>query len=97
MSVAQFRDNDASYTTWLAANVQGYVLNIRRSLNPSDARIHSHHSVRNLPVLGDYALPRKLTAGHAAYAAPHSRHTGIREAHIRTISANPALGAILRP
>ena len=40
MGVELFRDDDQGYAAWLAANVQGYVLNIRRSLNPSDARVH---------------------------------------------------------
>jgi len=40
VSVELFRDDDQGYAAWLAANVQGHVLNIRRSLNPSDARVH---------------------------------------------------------
>ena len=35
-----FRDNDQGYAAWLAVNGQGYVLNIQRTLNPSDARVH---------------------------------------------------------
>lgn len=34
------RDDDKGYAAWLAANAGGYVLNIQRSLNPSDARVH---------------------------------------------------------
>jgi hypothetical protein len=41
MSVELFRDSDQDCAAWLAANAQGYVLNIQRSLNPSDARMHS--------------------------------------------------------
>ena len=40
MSVHLFRDDDQGYAAWVAANAQGYVLNIQRSLNPSDARVH---------------------------------------------------------
>jgi hypothetical protein len=39
VSVELFRDDDR-YTGWLAANAHGYVLNIERSMNPSDARVH---------------------------------------------------------
>jgi hypothetical protein len=41
VSVELFRDDDRGYAAWLSANAQGYVLNIQRSLNPSDARVHS--------------------------------------------------------
>lgn len=40
LSVELLRDDDEGYATWLAVNVGGYVLNIQRSLIPSDARIH---------------------------------------------------------
>ncbi len=40
VSVELFRDDDQCYAAWLAANARGYVLNIQRSLNPSDARVH---------------------------------------------------------
>lgn len=40
MSVELFRDDDRAYTAWLTENVRGYVLNIQRSMNPSDARVH---------------------------------------------------------
>jgi hypothetical protein len=40
VSVELFRDDDHGYITWLAANPQGHVLNIQRTLNPSDARVH---------------------------------------------------------
>lgn len=38
--VRVFRDDDAAYLSWIAANPRGFVLNIRRSLNPVDARLH---------------------------------------------------------
>ena len=40
MSVELFRDDDRGYTAWLTENTRGYVLNIQRSMNPSDARVH---------------------------------------------------------
>jgi hypothetical protein len=40
VSVDQFRDNDRGYLAWTAAHTGGYVINIQRSLNPSDARLH---------------------------------------------------------
>ncbi len=40
MNVEQFRDNDRGYLTWTSAHPEGYVINIQRSLNPADARLH---------------------------------------------------------
>jgi hypothetical protein len=40
VSIELFRDDDQGYAAWLAANIQGYVLSIQRTLNPSDARVH---------------------------------------------------------
>jgi hypothetical protein len=40
VSVEVFRDDDAAYLAWLAANPRGYVINIQRALNPADARAH---------------------------------------------------------
>jgi hypothetical protein len=40
VSVELFRDNDDGYAAWLAGSVQGYVVNIQRTMNPSDARVH---------------------------------------------------------
>jgi hypothetical protein len=40
MSVELFSDDDRGYAAWLTANAAGYVLNIQRSMNPSDARVH---------------------------------------------------------
>jgi hypothetical protein len=38
--VREYRDDDAGYLDWLAANPDGYVINIRRSYNPTDGRVH---------------------------------------------------------
>lgn len=35
-----FRDDDDGYRDWLHSNPNGYVINIQRSGNPSDARLH---------------------------------------------------------
>lgn len=40
MNVQEFRDDDRGYRGWIVANSAGYVLNIQRSLNPSDAKLH---------------------------------------------------------
>jgi hypothetical protein len=40
MSAREFRDDDEGYLAWIAANPDGYVINIRRSLATSDARLH---------------------------------------------------------
>src|SRR5260370_41685849 len=40
MGVEQFRDDDSGYLGWVAAHGDGYVINIQRSLNPAEARMH---------------------------------------------------------
>lgn len=40
MSACEFRGDDAGFKTWLAAHPDGYVINIARSYNPADARVH---------------------------------------------------------
>lgn len=54
LSVELFRDDDEGYATWLAVNAGGYVLNIQRSLIPSDARIHEAacHTINGTPPRG---------------------------------------------
>ena len=39
-SLEMFRDDDGGYLAWVAAHPSGYVVNIQRSGNPSDARLH---------------------------------------------------------
>lgn len=41
MAVSVFENDERGYQSWLAANPDGFVLNIRGSLNPVDARVHS--------------------------------------------------------
>lgn len=36
----QFSGDDRGYLNWVAGYAQGYVINIQRSLNPADARMH---------------------------------------------------------
>jgi len=40
VSVQEFCDDDAGYLAWLATHPDGYVINLARSRNPSDARTH---------------------------------------------------------
>lgn len=40
MSTQEFKDDEKGYLKWLADQPDGYVLNIQRGLNPSDARLH---------------------------------------------------------
>jgi hypothetical protein len=40
LSVLSFRDDDQCYAARQAADGSGYMLNIQRSLNASDARMH---------------------------------------------------------
>ena len=35
-----FKEDDGPYLNWIAANSDGFVLNIQRGFNPSDARVH---------------------------------------------------------
>jgi hypothetical protein len=39
-TVAIFRDDDDGYLTWVSSHPTGFVVNIQRSGNPSDARLH---------------------------------------------------------
>ncbi|WP_205878802.1 hypothetical protein [Mycobacterium camsae] len=38
--LTEFRDDDAGYLAWLAAHPEGYVINIARSHNATQARMH---------------------------------------------------------
>ena len=40
MSAREFRDDDAGYRVWLATHPQGYVINIARSHNATQAKVH---------------------------------------------------------
>lgn len=40
MSALEFRDDDARYLAWLAANPGGYAINIARSHSANEARVH---------------------------------------------------------
>jgi hypothetical protein len=42
VNVQEFCDDDAGYLAWLATHPDGYVINLARSRNPSDA--HTHHA-----------------------------------------------------
>lgn len=55
-SPALFRDDDAGYLAWLAAHSEGYVLNIARSYNAADARVHH---------VGCWAISGRSARGHA--------------------------------
>ena len=40
MSAHEYRDDDEGYRDWLNKNPDGYVINIQRSHNPTDAHLH---------------------------------------------------------
>jgi len=40
MNALEFRDDDAGYLAWLAANPDGYVINIARRHSATGARVH---------------------------------------------------------
>lgn len=54
MNTQQFQDNDKDYLKWVAENPDGYVLNIQRSLNPGDSRLHraSCYTITGTPPSG---------------------------------------------
>jgi hypothetical protein len=47
MSANEFRDDDDGYRVWVEAHPDAYVMNIARSHNPTDARVH-HASCRTI-------------------------------------------------
>jgi hypothetical protein len=55
LSVVEFRDDNQTYLAWVTANPDGFVVNIQRSLNPGDARLHraTCHWIRDGPPRGD--------------------------------------------
>lgn len=40
MSPYEFRGDDTGYLSWLATHPAGYLINIHRNHNPTDARLH---------------------------------------------------------
>ena len=54
MNTQKFVDDDKGYLGWVAQNPEGYVLNIQRGLNPSDACLHraSCHTITGTPARG---------------------------------------------
>jgi len=40
VKVRKFIDDDQGYEAWTASHPNGYVINIQRSLNPADGRLH---------------------------------------------------------
>jgi hypothetical protein len=55
MDVEQFRDDDRGYLTWTTAHPAGYVINVQKSLNPSDARLHQAdcYTINGQPARGN--------------------------------------------
>ncbi len=55
VSVAEFRDDNRAYLAWVSEHPDGFVINIQRSLNPSDARLHQADCrwIRGRPPRGD--------------------------------------------
>lgn len=54
MGVEIFKDDEQGYSAWLAANPDGFVLNVHRSLTPANARLHSSRcrTIRGTPPRG---------------------------------------------
>jgi hypothetical protein len=56
MSAREFRDDDVGYLAWLAAHPDGYVINIARSQNATEARVCT------MPVAGRSAVRTRASA-----------------------------------
>jgi hypothetical protein len=56
MDVAEFREDNQAYLSWVHAHPDGFVINIQRSLNPSDARMHraTCYTIRGEPPRGNF-------------------------------------------
>jgi hypothetical protein len=54
VNIRQFRDDDYGYLSRAAAHPAGFVLNLQRSLNSSDARLHCAHcrTINGVPARG---------------------------------------------
>ena len=54
IKLEEFRNDDRAYLDWVARNPRGFVINIQRSLNSSDARLHraACHTVTGTPPRG---------------------------------------------
>lgn len=72
MRIELFRDDNPGYAAWLVENAQGYVLNIQRSLNPSDAHVHAAdcQTINGTPTRWALANARSAITN----AAPASRN-----------------------
>ncbi len=82
MDIEQFRDDDRGYLGWTAAHPAGYVINLQRSMNPGDARLHSAdcHTINGRPARG-----RTWTGPYVKVCSASSRQ--LRDwasAHLRT-------------
>ena len=95
--IEEFRDDDDGYLDWVAANPGGHVINIQRSLNPSDARVH--RACCGL-VTGNHTSGRTWTGQHIKVCAVDLReldawatdHGGVeRRAVGRSDSSHPGL------
>lgn len=56
MSIEEFRNHDdLGYSRWLADHQHGYVINIQRTHNPRDARLHGAAcpTITGTPAQGD--------------------------------------------
>jgi hypothetical protein len=92
VSVEQFRDDDQDYLTWLSVNAQGYVLDIRQTLTPSDAR--AHHA-RCSTITGGVATRQEMLELTVAWFL----RTGLSHAGRRECAgmATQRVAGVLRP
>ncbi len=66
--VREFRGDDAGYLAWLDANPGGYVINIRRSYNAIDARVHRASC---WTIKGRHLGGKELTGPYVKVCAEH--------------------------
>ena len=64
----EFRDDDAGYLAWLATHPEGYVINIARSHNATQARVH-HAGCQT--ICGQISVGRGWTGPYVKVCAEH--------------------------
>jgi hypothetical protein len=70
MNVDKFQDDDDGFRGWKRRNPDGYVINIHRTLNPGDARLHRTNcrTIQGTPPRGN-----KWTSEYIKLCSPDKR------------------------
>jgi hypothetical protein len=92
MDIEQFRDDDRGYLTWTAAHATGYVINVQRSLNPSDARLHRAdcYTINGRPARGNtWTGPYIKVCSGSAWPLQDWAHANLRAEVVRCGACRP--------